>query len=139
MRALRFNAADGVRLVEQAVPQPGSDQALVRVLRAGVCSTDLEITKGYVPGKDRGCMQRLRGVHQLALHLSAETHTAQVWQCASHMKQRQFGLINALDTFTLPAVVGCKVSIMSWAMSLWGVWSHASQLLNGKGKSFVER
>mmetsp|Transcript_38527 Transcript_38527/g.108920 ORF Transcript_38527/g.108920 Transcript_38527/m.108920 type:complete len:324 (-) Transcript_38527:515-1486(-) len=52
MRALRFNSTDGVRLVEQVVPQAGQDQALVRVLRAGICSTDLEITKGYVPGFD---------------------------------------------------------------------------------------
>lgn len=52
MRALRFNAADGIKLVEQDVPKPGPDQALIRVLRAGICNTDIEITKGYVPGYD---------------------------------------------------------------------------------------
>ena len=30
-----------------ARPQPGEDEALVRVLLAGVCATDLEIVKGY--------------------------------------------------------------------------------------------
>ena len=51
MRALRFSAADGVRFVDgQDTPKPGPNQALIRVLRAGICSTDLEITKGYVPG-----------------------------------------------------------------------------------------
>ena len=50
MRALRFNAADGVTFVEQEAPKPSPDQALIRVLRAGICATDLEITKGYVPG-----------------------------------------------------------------------------------------
>mmetsp|Transcript_24341 Transcript_24341/g.62463 ORF Transcript_24341/g.62463 Transcript_24341/m.62463 type:complete len:339 (-) Transcript_24341:516-1532(-) len=52
MRAMRFNSTDGVSVVQQCVPVPGPNQALVRVLRAGVCSTDLEITKGYVPGFD---------------------------------------------------------------------------------------
>lgn len=31
-------------------PEPGPGEALIRVRRAAVCSTDLEITKGYVPG-----------------------------------------------------------------------------------------
>ncbi|HIP72581.1 MAG TPA: Zn-dependent alcohol dehydrogenase [Anaerolineae bacterium] len=31
-------------------PQPGPDEALVRVTLAGICSTDLEMVKGYVPG-----------------------------------------------------------------------------------------
>jgi len=30
-------------------PQPGPDEALVRVTLAGICSTDLEIVKGYIP------------------------------------------------------------------------------------------
>lgn len=52
MRSMRFNAKDGVSVVQQPVPSVGDGQALVRVLRAGICSTDLEITKGYVPGFD---------------------------------------------------------------------------------------
>lgn len=31
------------------VPDPPSGEALVRVLRAGVCNTDLELVRGYVP------------------------------------------------------------------------------------------
>lgn len=30
-------------------PQPGKDEALVRVRLAGICATDLEMVKGYVP------------------------------------------------------------------------------------------
>lgn len=47
MRALRF---DGVtpKVEEIDVPVPLPGEALVRVLRAGVCSTDLEIAKGYM-------------------------------------------------------------------------------------------
>jgi threonine dehydrogenase-like Zn-dependent dehydrogenase len=31
------------------IPNPGRDQALIRVLLAGVCSTDLELLRGYYP------------------------------------------------------------------------------------------
>ncbi len=30
------------------VPVPGADEALIRILRAGICNTDLELTKGYM-------------------------------------------------------------------------------------------
>ncbi|NEN94639.1 MAG: alcohol dehydrogenase catalytic domain-containing protein [Moorea sp. SIO3I7] len=33
------------------VPSPPSDEALVRVLRAGICNTDLELIRGYYPYK----------------------------------------------------------------------------------------
>eukprot|EP00798_Chlamydomonas_sp_ICE-L_P020032 gene20032-26750_t len=51
--------ADGYRtspagklLLKSDHPEPkiGPDDALVQVLRAGICSTDIEITRGYVPG-----------------------------------------------------------------------------------------
>ena len=43
MRALVWDGARA-RVVEDAPdPYPGEGQAIVRVLRAGVCSTDLEI------------------------------------------------------------------------------------------------
>jgi 2-desacetyl-2-hydroxyethyl bacteriochlorophyllide A dehydrogenase len=32
-----------------AIPVPGKDQALIRLLLAGVCSTDLELVRGYYP------------------------------------------------------------------------------------------
>ena len=41
---------DGSSVLERAapVPIPGAEEALVRVLRAGICNTDLEILKGYM-------------------------------------------------------------------------------------------
>ena len=48
MRALVWDGARA-RVVEDAPdPYPGEGQAIVRVLRAGVCSTDLEIVSGYL-------------------------------------------------------------------------------------------
>lgn len=45
MRALRF---DGSRLEVADVSKPAADgEALVRVLRSGICNTDLEIARGY--------------------------------------------------------------------------------------------
>lgn len=53
MQALRFDESDAQGLCltdQQRPPVPQSGEALIRVLRAGICSTDLEIIKGYVPG-----------------------------------------------------------------------------------------
>jgi len=56
MKALYFDGQ--IRLVEDyARPEPAEGEALVRVLEAGVCNTDLEIVKGYmdfrgVPGHE---------------------------------------------------------------------------------------
>ncbi len=56
MRALVIN--NGLRLdTDYPVPVPPAGEALVRVLRAGVCNTDLELVKGYmnfkgVPGHE---------------------------------------------------------------------------------------
>ncbi|BDA47454.1 probable 2-deoxy-scyllo-inosamine dehydrogenase [Coccomyxa sp. Obi] len=53
MHALRFSEASGLVLEGQhAKPIANADEALIRVIRAGICSTDLEILKGYVPGYD---------------------------------------------------------------------------------------
>ena len=46
MKALRFFGAPEVTDVD--VPEPQAEEALIRVRRAGVCSTDLEIVKGYM-------------------------------------------------------------------------------------------
>lgn len=35
---------------DRPAPEPGPNEALVRVILAGICSTDLEMVKGYVPG-----------------------------------------------------------------------------------------
>ena len=45
MRALVFDTEP--RLSEVPVPRPAEGEALVRVLTAGICNTDLELTKGY--------------------------------------------------------------------------------------------
>ena len=46
MRAVLFNGE--LTLADVPAPQPDSGEALVRVLRAGVCKTDLEIVRGYM-------------------------------------------------------------------------------------------
>jgi len=50
MRA--FVVEDGTATLrsDYPVPRPGADEALVRVLRAGICNTDLELLKGYKGG-----------------------------------------------------------------------------------------
>jgi threonine dehydrogenase-like Zn-dependent dehydrogenase len=47
MQALRFDG-ERPRLEEVDEPRPAEGEALVRVRRAGICSTDLEIVKGYM-------------------------------------------------------------------------------------------
>ncbi|RMF86270.1 MAG: alcohol dehydrogenase, partial [Nitrospinota bacterium] len=46
MRAVVFDQELSVREVPTPVPQP--DEALIRVRLAGICNTDLEITRGYM-------------------------------------------------------------------------------------------
>lgn len=46
MRALVFEETP--RVVDRPVPVPGPGEALVRVLAAGICNTDLEILRGYM-------------------------------------------------------------------------------------------
>ena len=50
MKALRFSEATGLELAEVPIPEPQGTEALIRVKRAAICSTDLEILRGYVPG-----------------------------------------------------------------------------------------
>src|SRR2546423_8627900 len=45
MRALRFDGS--LHFVSDAPVSARQDEALVQVLRAGICNTDLEIIKGY--------------------------------------------------------------------------------------------
>ena len=47
MRALRFDGTTP-RVVDVDVPEPRAGEARIRVRRAGICSTDLEIVKGYM-------------------------------------------------------------------------------------------
>jgi threonine dehydrogenase-like Zn-dependent dehydrogenase len=46
MKALFFDKK--VTLIEIPKPKPEENEALIRVLRAGICQTDLEILKGYM-------------------------------------------------------------------------------------------
>ena len=46
MKALVFD--DQLRLTEAAQPQPRPEEALIKVLLAGICNTDLEIVRGYM-------------------------------------------------------------------------------------------
>lgn len=46
MKALMFE--DEPRVIDVPVPVPQKGEALIRVLTAGICSTDLEIMKGYM-------------------------------------------------------------------------------------------
>lgn len=49
MRALWLEAR-ALRLRDAVpVPEPPPGEALVRVLQAGICNTDLELTRGYYP------------------------------------------------------------------------------------------
>lgn len=53
MKALRYSVDKGLRLEEVDVPSSSADgEALIKILRAGICSTDLEIIRGYVPNFD---------------------------------------------------------------------------------------
>jgi 2-desacetyl-2-hydroxyethyl bacteriochlorophyllide A dehydrogenase len=47
MKALFFNKT--LSLVDVERPTPPSEEALVRVTSAGICNTDIEITRGYIP------------------------------------------------------------------------------------------
>ena len=46
MRAVIFDGE--VRVTEIPIPRPAEGEALVRVLTAGICNTDLEIIQGYM-------------------------------------------------------------------------------------------
>ncbi|GAB4815433.1 hypothetical protein N2152v2_002479 [Parachlorella kessleri] len=50
MKALRFSEGTGPQLGEVPIPEPQGTDALIKVKRAAICSTDLEILRGYVPG-----------------------------------------------------------------------------------------
>src|SRR5213593_3273862 len=48
MRALRWDGARLALALDVPDPRPGVGEALVRVHLAGICRTDLEITRGYL-------------------------------------------------------------------------------------------
>lgn len=50
MKAFYVGEAGGELRTELPVPTPGPSDALVRVLRAGICNTDMELMQGYKGG-----------------------------------------------------------------------------------------
>jgi alcohol dehydrogenase len=48
VRALLFDGTKPQYVTDYAEPTPGADQALIRPLLAGVCSTDIELCRGYM-------------------------------------------------------------------------------------------
>lgn len=84
MLALRFNESQGLRVehvdiprVDSETPKSISSNALIRVLRAAICSTDLEITDGYVPGYDHTLGHEFVGiVESIAAYPSANSSIA---------------------------------------------------------------
>lgn len=59
------DVASALAVSERAVPSPAADEALVKVVRAGICSTDIEITRGYVPGYQHVLGHEFVGVVEL--------------------------------------------------------------------------
>jgi threonine dehydrogenase-like Zn-dependent dehydrogenase len=47
MKALRFEPT-GLALIDAEKPIPNENEALIRVIMAGICATDLEIVRGYM-------------------------------------------------------------------------------------------
>ena len=45
MKALRLFKNSKVRLVDTDIPVPDENEALIRVIRSGICNTDTEIIK----------------------------------------------------------------------------------------------
>jgi len=80
---------------ELAVPQPAPGEALIRVLRSGVCSTDLEMIKGYKDGFQGVLGHEFVGVVE---DVHSETENARsVW-----VGQRVVGEINIVHDPELP-------------------------------------
>lgn len=57
MKALVYKENELTFISDYPTPVPGAGEALIRVIQAGICSTDIEITKGYmgfegVPGHE---------------------------------------------------------------------------------------
>ncbi len=48
MKALFFNGK--LSITKVPIPQRKNNEILIRVLMAGICNTDIEITRGYIPG-----------------------------------------------------------------------------------------
>ncbi len=76
MRALTID--DGLRVIDVPMPLPADGEALVRVLSAGICNTDLELAQGYmdyrgIPGHEFvGLVEKCRNSHLLGKRVVGE-------------------------------------------------------------------
>jgi threonine dehydrogenase-like Zn-dependent dehydrogenase len=50
MKAIVYNGKEAELRTDYPMPEPKRGESLIRVLQSGVCSTDKEILRGYVPG-----------------------------------------------------------------------------------------
>lgn len=77
MRAIVFSNGLHFR-TDYPVPEAGDDEALIRVTQAGICNTDLEITKGYmgfegIPGHEFvGKIEKCRDRHLVGKRVTGE-------------------------------------------------------------------
>ncbi|MCC6794964.1 MAG: alcohol dehydrogenase catalytic domain-containing protein [Candidatus Hydrogenedentes bacterium] len=46
MKAVQFN--NGIRIIDSPRPDPPKSEAVIRVLMAGICNTDIELARGYM-------------------------------------------------------------------------------------------
>ncbi len=78
MKALVYYGKEDLRLEERPIPSIGSNEVLLRVLRAGICGTDLRILHGahrkYPPG-----VVRIPG-HEVAGEIAAVGTNVEGWE-----------------------------------------------------------
>lgn len=80
MRALVFDGE--LRLAEVPMPRPAKGEALIRILTAGICNTDLELLKGYmgfsgIPGHEFvGIVEQCSNDHLLGKRVVGEINCA---------------------------------------------------------------
>ena len=44
MKAAKLGTDGNLSLVDHPMPEPGSGEALIEIIQAGICNTDIEIT-----------------------------------------------------------------------------------------------
>lgn len=105
------------------VPEPPANEALVRVLRAGICNTDVELARGYYPyagvlghefvgvverGPDELVGRRVVGEINVACGACAPCRAGRRTHCE---RRTVLGIVNRHGAFaeylTLPAENGC--------------------------------
>ena len=49
MKAVVYQGKEHIAIQQRPIPEPGPGEALIRVMRAGVCGTDMSILAGQHP------------------------------------------------------------------------------------------